>query len=223
MRSVGSAARRYLDAVPLGDGSKHLGSRDCEIRRGHVVGRRYAELGPKAFEARRGCEDQHPRGLDIDGERVRDPHRRVHERTARGLQHLVRHVERHRAVEHVPGLVLAVMDMQRWLRASEPERLHQCEPPLRIGFAHLGREPPAERSDGGAIAGPSRCGLRSSTTSSPPICSLRGRPLTDRAAERAVHQPWVTHSVAQLALERPDRHEVLGRPRVEVRLGPDER
>ena len=37
--------------------------------------------------------------------------------------------------------------------------------------------------------------------------------------ERSVDEPAVAHAVAQLTLERTDRHEVLRRSRVDVRLG----
>ena len=45
----------------------------------------------------------------------------------------------------------------------------------------------------------------------------------DRRAQRAIDEAGVAHPVAELTLERADRHEVLRRPRVEVRLGGDQR
>ena len=47
---------------------------------------------------------------------------------------------------------------------------------------------------------------------------MKIQPTTVRNAE-----PAVAHAVAQLTLERTDRHEVLRRSRVDVRLAPDER
>jgi hypothetical protein len=59
---------------------------------------------------------------------VRDVPRGIHERTRPRLQNLVANVEGHGSVQHVPGFILAVMDVSGRFRASERERFDDCEP-----------------------------------------------------------------------------------------------
>src|ERR1700682_2384191 len=70
------------------------------------------------------------------------------------LKRLVSHVEGHLPVEDVPGLVLTMMNMERWLGCPKGQGFDECEPLFGLWGGQLDREPPAQRPHRDSFAGP---------------------------------------------------------------------
>jgi len=100
-----------------------------------------------------GAANTSTRGLDVDRERVWTPHGRQDERAARGYQRLLVDVERHLPVQDVPGLVLAMVDVQRGLGRSKGQRLDDREAAVREQVIEFDRETSPERPDRRALTG----------------------------------------------------------------------